>query len=124
MEEVPPIYNHEFGLDVATYQKYGRIIRFSLIVLEQTIQQSVESHESAVRCVIEKGEALLESVQDPAISEKMEKLQIDYYSLCNSAQVRAWYGGQVFSGQMKAGGGVCIKTVMDFRPRWRVWLDG
>ena len=53
----------------------------------QTIQQTVQSHESAVKSVIEKGEALLDTVHDPTISDNMKKLQADYQDLCLAAKV-------------------------------------
>lgn len=40
-----------------------------------------------MKSVIEKGEALLEIVHDPNISENMTKLQNDYQDLCNTAKV-------------------------------------
>lgn len=49
----------------------------------------MQSHESTVNSVIEKGEALLEIVHDPTISENMTKLQNDYHDLCNKAKVFA-----------------------------------
>jgi len=54
----------------------------------QTIQQTVQSHESAVTCVFEKGEALLDTVHDPIIRDNMKKLQADYQDLCIAATVR------------------------------------
>lgn len=53
----------------------------------QTIQQTVQSHESAVKSVIEKGEALLDTVNDPTISKNMKRLQADYQDLCLVAKV-------------------------------------
>lgn len=47
----------------------------------------MQSHESSVKSVIEKGEALLEIVHDPTIRENMTKLQNDYQELCNKAKV-------------------------------------
>lgn len=47
----------------------------------------MQSHEPAIKFVIEKGEALLETVRDPTISENMTKLQTDYQDLCNTAKV-------------------------------------
>lgn len=47
----------------------------------------MQSHESSVKSVIEKGEALLEIVHDPTIRENMTKLQNDYQDLCNKAKV-------------------------------------
>lgn len=55
--------------------------------LLQTIQQTVQSHESAVKSVIEKGEALLDTVHDPTISDNMKNLQADYQDLCLAAKV-------------------------------------
>lgn len=52
----------------------------------------MQSHESSVRSVIEKGEALLEIVHDPTVSENMTKLQNDYQDLCNKAKVLPWEG--------------------------------
>lgn len=53
----------------------------------QTIQQTVQSHESAVKCVMEKGEALLDAIQDPIISDNMNSLQADFLELCLLAKV-------------------------------------
>lgn len=47
----------------------------------------MQSHESSVKSVIEKGEALLEIVHDSTISENVTKLQNDYQDLCNKATV-------------------------------------
>lgn len=47
----------------------------------------MQSHESSVKSVIEKGESLLEIVRDPTISENMIKLRKDYQDLCNKAKV-------------------------------------
>lgn len=71
----------------------------------QTIQQTVQSHESAVKSVFEKGEALLDIVHDATISDNMKKMQADYQDLCLAAKVRALlccfstevlYGEEVF----------------------------
>lgn len=59
----------------------------------QTIQQTVQSHESALKSVFEKGEALLDTVHDTAISDNMKKLQADYQDLCLAAKVWALLGG-------------------------------
>lgn len=47
----------------------------------------MESHDSAVKCVVEKGEALLDVIPDPTISENMKKLQADYQDLYLLAKV-------------------------------------
>ena len=47
----------------------------------------MQSHESAVRSVIEKGEALLDTVRDPTISDNMSRLQTDYKDICTTAKV-------------------------------------
>lgn len=62
-------------------------MKYIFCVFFQTIQQSIQSHESAVRSVIERGEALLETIRDPSISENIGKLKTDYHDLCNDAQV-------------------------------------
>lgn len=59
----------------------------SSLLCTQTIQQTVQSHESAVKSVTEKGEALLDTVNDPTISENMKRLQADYQDLCLAAKV-------------------------------------
>ncbi|XP_037550764.1 nesprin-1 [Nematolebias whitei] len=62
------------------YQKKAQLAKY------KTIQQTVKSHESAVKSVVEKGEVLLEVIHDPTISENMKKLQADYQDLCLAAQ--------------------------------------
>lgn len=57
-------------------------------VFLQTILQTVQSHEPAVRSVVEKGEALLEMVRDPTVSDNMAKLGSDYQELCSTARVK------------------------------------
>ncbi|XP_045574102.1 nesprin-1 isoform X3 [Salmo salar] len=64
------------------YQKKAQLAKY------KTIQQTVQSHESAVRSVVEKGEALLDSVRDPAIRDNMSRLQTDYQDLCTAAKVQ------------------------------------
>lgn len=53
----------------------------------QTIQQTVQSHDSAVRSVIEKGAALLDTVHDSTVGDNVRKLQADYQDLCLAAKV-------------------------------------
>ncbi|KAJ8270593.1 hypothetical protein GJAV_G00116870 [Gymnothorax javanicus] len=62
------------------YQKKAQLAKY------KTILQTVQSHESAVRSVTEKGEALLEIVRDPSVSENMTKLTSDFQDLCSTAQ--------------------------------------
>ncbi|MEQ2206155.1 hypothetical protein XENOCAPTIV_024372, partial [Xenoophorus captivus] len=64
------------------YQKKAQLAKY------KTVQQTVESHEPAVKCVIEKGEALLNSFNDPIISENMKKLLVDYQDLCLAAKMQ------------------------------------
>ncbi|KAJ3587068.1 hypothetical protein NHX12_013458, partial [Muraenolepis orangiensis] len=45
-----------------------------------------QSHESMVRSVVEKGEALLDTVQDPTVPDNMKRLQADYQDLCSAAK--------------------------------------
>lgn len=53
----------------------------------QTIQQTVQSHEPALKCVFEKGRALLDIVPDSTISDNIKKMQADYQDLCSAAKV-------------------------------------
>ncbi|KAJ3608016.1 hypothetical protein NHX12_025066, partial [Muraenolepis orangiensis] len=45
-----------------------------------------KSHESTVRSVVEKGEALLDTVQDPTVPDNMKRLQADYQDLCSAVK--------------------------------------
>lgn len=54
----------------------------------QALLQMVQSHDGAVRSVMEKGDALLASVHYPSIRDKMSRLQRDYSELCKTAMVR------------------------------------
>ena len=45
------------------------------------------SHEPSVKSVREKGEALLELVQDVTLKDKIDQLQSDYQDLCSAAKV-------------------------------------
>jgi len=47
----------------------------------------VLSHEPSVKSVREKGEALLELVQDVTLKDKIDQLQSDYQDLCSAAKV-------------------------------------
>lgn len=73
----------------------------------KSLQQVVLSHEPSVRSVREKGEALLELVQDITLKDEIDKLQSDYKDLCgagkvgenrNSIKMCAFYGGGVRKG--------------------------
>ncbi|XP_032356678.1 nesprin-1 isoform X1 [Etheostoma spectabile] len=64
------------------YQKKAQLAKY------KTILQTVQSHESAVKSVFEKGEALLNTVHDPIISDNMKKLQADYQDLCLAAKTQ------------------------------------
>lgn len=55
----------------------------------QALLQMVQSHDGAVRSVVEKGEALLSSVRYQSIRDKMNRLQNDFSELCNTAMVRS-----------------------------------
>lgn len=48
------------------------------------------SHEPSVKSVREKGDALLDLVQDVALKDKIDKLQSDYEALCSAGKVRRW----------------------------------
>lgn len=61
-----------------------QVISYSVI---QTIQQTVQSHELALRCVLEKAQALLDIVPDSTIGDNIKKMQADYHDLCSAAKV-------------------------------------
>ncbi|RXM34120.1 Nesprin-1 [Acipenser ruthenus] len=61
------------------YEKKAQLAKY------KTIQQTVLSHESSVKSVIEKGRALLDIIRDPSVSNNMNKLQSEYHKLCNIA---------------------------------------
>lgn len=48
----------------------------------------VLSHEPSVKSVREKGEALLDLVQDATLKDKIDKLQSDYQDLCTAGKVK------------------------------------
>lgn len=54
----------------------------------------VLSHEPSVNSVQEKGEALLELVQDQTLKDKIQKLQRDFQDLCSTGKVRAESGAK------------------------------
>lgn len=54
----------------------------------KSLQQTVLSHEPSVKSVREKGEALLDLVQDVTLKDKIDKLQSDYQDLCSAGKVR------------------------------------
>lgn len=58
-------------------------------VCSQALLQMVQSHDGAIKSVLEKGDALLSSVHYPSIRDKMSRLQKDYTGLCDVALVRA-----------------------------------
>lgn len=49
------------------------------------------SHEPALRCVSEKGQALLDIVPDSTISDNIKKMQANYEDLCSAAKVLLQY---------------------------------
>ncbi|RXM34940.1 Nesprin-1 [Acipenser ruthenus] len=62
------------------YEKKAQLAKY------KTIQQTVLSHESSLKSVIEKGQALLDTIRDPSVSNNMNKLQAEYHELCNIAR--------------------------------------
>lgn len=60
---------------------------FTDFLYVQTIQQTVQSHESALKSVFEKGQALLDIVHDTTINDKMKNMEADYQDLCLAAKV-------------------------------------
>ena len=57
--------------------------------MPQALLQTVQSHDGAIRSVVEKGEALLASVHYPSIRDNMNRLHNDYTELCSTAMVRS-----------------------------------
>ncbi|EPQ19233.1 Nesprin-1 [Myotis brandtii] len=65
------------------YEKKAQLSKY------KSLQQTVLSHESSVKSVREKGDALLDLVQDRALKDKIAKLQSDYQALCSAGKDRA-----------------------------------
>ncbi|CAI5683845.1 unnamed protein product [Oreochromis niloticus] len=61
------------------YQRRAQLTKYKALL------QMVQSHDGAIKSVLEKGDALLSSVHYPSIRDKMSKLQKDYTGLCNTA---------------------------------------
>nr|XP_023420318.1 nesprin-1 isoform X2 [Cavia porcellus] len=59
------------------YEKKAQLSKY------KSLQQTVLSHEPAVNSVREKGEALLDLIQDVTLKDKIDKLQRDYQDLCS-----------------------------------------
>ncbi|XP_026643175.1 nesprin-1 isoform X6 [Microtus ochrogaster] len=59
------------------YEKKAQLSKY------KSLQQMVLSHEPSVNSVREKGEALLELVQDQTLKDKIQKLQSDFQDLCS-----------------------------------------
>ncbi|XP_022415225.1 nesprin-1 isoform X17 [Delphinapterus leucas] len=62
------------------YEKKAQLSKY------KSLQQTVLSHEPSVKSVREKGEALLELVQDVTLKDKIDQLQSDYQNLCSSGK--------------------------------------
>ncbi|XP_045150652.1 nesprin-1 [Echinops telfairi] len=62
------------------YEKKAQLSKY------KSLQQMVLSHEPSVKSVSEKGEALLELVQDVTLKNKLEKLRADYQALCHAVK--------------------------------------
>ncbi|XP_016071417.1 PREDICTED: nesprin-1 [Miniopterus natalensis] len=62
------------------YEKKAQLSKY------KSLQQIVLSHEPSVKSVREKGDALLELVQDATLKDKIEKLQSDYQGLCSAGK--------------------------------------
>lgn len=63
------------------------VMYFAPFSFVQTIQQTVQSHESALKSVFEKGRALLDIVHDTTVSDNIKKMRADYQELCSAAKV-------------------------------------
>ncbi|KAB1275410.1 Nesprin-1 [Camelus dromedarius] len=62
------------------YEKKAQLSKY------KSLQQTVLSHEPSVKSVREKGEALLELVQDVTLKDKIDQLQSDYQDLCTAGK--------------------------------------
>ncbi|KAM8791856.1 nesprin-1-like [Rhynchonycteris naso] len=62
------------------YEKKAQLSKY------KSLEQMVLSHEPSVRSVREKGEALLELVQDVTLKDKIDQLQSDYQDLCDAGK--------------------------------------
>ncbi|XP_039707258.1 nesprin-1 isoform X7 [Pteropus medius] len=62
------------------YEKKAQLSKY------KSLQQTVLSHEPSVKSVREKGEALLDLVQDVTLKDKIDKLQSDYQDLCSAGK--------------------------------------
>ncbi|KAK6304736.1 hypothetical protein J4Q44_G00253220 [Coregonus suidteri] len=80
LAETKALLSSPIELKAELYQKKAQLAKY------KTIQQTVQSHESAVRSVVEKGGALLDTVCDPTIRDNMNRLQTDYQDLCTAAK--------------------------------------
>ncbi|KAB0392836.1 hypothetical protein E2I00_007090, partial [Balaenoptera physalus] len=63
------------------YEKKAQLSKY------KSLQQTVLSHEPSVQSVREKGEALLELVQDVTLKDKIDRLQSDYQNLCSAGKM-------------------------------------
>ncbi|XP_061667964.1 nesprin-1 isoform X8 [Syngnathoides biaculeatus] len=61
------------------YQRRGQLTKYKALL------QMVQTHDTSVRSVVEKGDALLASVHYPSVRDKMNRLQKDYADLRNTA---------------------------------------
>ncbi|XP_056150129.1 nesprin-1-like [Lampris incognitus] len=61
------------------YQRRAQLAKYKALL------QTVQSHDGAVRSVVEKGEALLALVHSPSIRDNMSRLHNDYKKLCGTA---------------------------------------
>ncbi|XP_061559702.1 nesprin-1 isoform X16 [Phycodurus eques] len=81
---LPPEPKAEF------YQRRGQFTKYKALL------QMVQAHDSSIRSVVEKGDALLSSVHYPSVRDKMNRLQKDYTDVRNTATAHvAHLEGQV-----------------------------
>ena len=65
----------------------------------QALLQTIQSHDGAVKSVLEKGEALLASVHFPSIRDNTNRLHNDYTTLYTITAVRSARCIQDLSGR-------------------------
>ncbi|XP_026197444.1 nesprin-1 isoform X3 [Anabas testudineus] len=77
--ETRALLNTPVELKAELYQRRAQLAKYKALL------QMVQSHDGAVRSVMEKGDALLASVHYPSIRDKISRLQRDYSELCKTA---------------------------------------
>ncbi|XP_049759928.1 nesprin-1 isoform X14 [Elephas maximus indicus] len=94
------------------YEKKAQLSKY------KSLQQMVLSHEPSIKSVREKGEALLELVQDATLKDKVEKLQADYQDLCSAGKEH------VFSLEVKVKDHEDYNSELQEVEKWLLQMSG